>query len=207
MLVVYSVRWPASLGLLGCRYTAVVTCGHPRVWHSAAVVTMVKSGHPRVRHSVSCCLAKRVLLHSIPIPANAARDASFVDQSRTRALDIFISPNPISLLSCSIVGFFCVWHRQALQTSGEYEEAYDLCLMAQNVVDESVEKGDGMGPAHDPHVLWLQLAFSSFFLQRWPRALDGFTRIVEGVTQARKASKYDIYVYNHACRIHFKIER
>ena len=74
--------------------------------------------------------------------------------------------------------------RQALQTSGEYEEAYDLCLMAQKVVDESVEKGDGMGPAHDPHVLWLQLAFSSFFLQRWPRALEVFTRIVEGVTQA-----------------------
>lgn len=72
---------------------------------------------------------------------------------------------------------------QALQTSGEYKEAYDLCLMAQKVVDESVEKGDGMGPAHDPHVLWLQLAFSSFFLQRWSRALEVFTRIVEGVTQ------------------------
>lgn len=75
---------------------------------------------------------------------------------------------------------------QALQTSGEYEEAYDLCLMAQKVVDESVEKGDGMGPAHDPHVLWLQLASSSFFLQRWSRALEVFTRIVEGVTQVRK---------------------
>ncbi|CAN0364517.1 unnamed protein product [Ectocarpus fasciculatus] len=61
--------------------------------------------------------------------------------------------------------------------------------MAQKVVDESVEKGDGMGPAHDPHVLWLQLAFSSFFLQRWSRALEVFTRIVEGVTQACENDK------------------
>ncbi|CAN0190861.1 unnamed protein product, partial [Ectocarpus sp. 12 AP-2014] len=85
--------------------------------------------------------------------------------------------------SFPVVPLLSVAHAKALQTSGEYEEAYDLCLMAQKVVDESVEKGDGMGPAHDPHVLWLQLAFSSFFLQRWSRALDVFTRIVEGVTQ------------------------
>ncbi|CAM9345495.1 unnamed protein product [Scytosiphon promiscuus] len=85
--------------------------------------------------------------------------------------------------SFPVVPLLSVAHAKALQTSGEYEEAYDLCLMAQKVVDESVEKGDGMGPAHDPHVLWLQLASSSFFLQRWSRALEVFTRIVEGVTQ------------------------
>lgn len=94
-------------------------------------------------------------------------------------------PSPISPPRLKI--FICVL--QALQTSGEYEEAYDLCLMAQKVVDESVEKGDGMGPAHDPHVLWLQLASSSFFLQRWSRALEVFTRIVEGVTQVDTLGK------------------
>lgn len=46
-------------------------------------------------------------------------------------------------------------------------------------------QGGGMGPAHDPHILWLQLAQSSFFLQRWERALDFFTRIVEGVSRVR----------------------
>ena len=46
-----------------------------------------------------------------------------------------------------------------------------------------------MGPAHDPHVLWMQLGLSSFFLQRWPRALDVFARIVSGVTQASKKKK------------------
>lgn len=73
--------------------------------------------------------------------------------------------------------------------------------MAQKVVDESVEKGDGMGPAHDPHVLWLQLAFSSFFLQRWPRALEVFTRIVEGVTQARHFFLFffDVHTYFMMC--------
>lgn len=50
-----------------------------------------------------------------------------------------------------------------------------------------------MGPAHDPHVLWLQLGFSSFFLQRWPRALDVFTRIMEGVAQASIKSPAPIY--------------
>eukprot|EP00903_Cladosiphon_okamuranus_P019227 g17681.t1 len=91
--------------------------------------------------------------------------------------------------SFPVVPLLSVAHAKALQTSGEYEEAYDLCLMAQKVVDESVEKGDGMGPAHDPHVLWLQLAFSSFFLQRWSSALEGFTRIVEGVTQVCENDK------------------
>lgn len=33
---------------------------------------------------------------------------------------------------------------QALQTSGNYEEAYELCLMAQKVVDQSVEKVRGI---------------------------------------------------------------
>lgn len=33
---------------------------------------------------------------------------------------------------------------QALQTSGNFEEAYELCLMAQKVVDQSVEKVRGI---------------------------------------------------------------
>ncbi|CAM9464098.1 unnamed protein product, partial [Choristocarpus tenellus] len=74
-------------------------------------------------------------------------------------------------------------NNQALQASGEYEGAHELCLMAQAVVEQSVEKGKGMGPAHDPHVLWLQLAHSSFFLQKWDDALQFFTRIVLGVKQ------------------------
>ena len=45
----------------------------------------------------------------------------------------FVSFRFVSLL------FFLV-RAQALQTSGAYEEAYELCLMAQKVVDESVEK-------------------------------------------------------------------
>lgn len=49
-------------------------------------------------------------------------------------------------------------------------------------------QGGGMGPAHDPHVLWLQLGLSSFFLQRWTQALDVFTRIMQGVAQASMKS-------------------
>lgn len=50
--------------------------------------------------------------------------------------------------SCLLVRCGCVWalgvgrHRvlQALQASGEFEEAYELCLMAQEVVEQSALK-------------------------------------------------------------------
>ncbi|CAM9674728.1 unnamed protein product, partial [Sphacelaria rigidula] len=82
-----------------------------------------------------------------------------------------------------VVPLLSVPHAKALQASGEFEEAYELCLMAQEVVEQSALKGGGMGPAHEPHILWLQLAQSSFFLQRWSRALEFFNRIVEGVSR------------------------
>lgn len=63
------------------------------------------------------------------------------------------------------------------------------CLPWRLLVLSCLVKGGGVGPAHEPHVLWLQLAYSSFFLQRWERALDVFQRIHKGVTEVSEPLK------------------
>ncbi|CAN0146271.1 unnamed protein product, partial [Discosporangium mesarthrocarpum] len=107
--------------------------------------------------------------------AEGARRAKALDNAQG-SLESFYGSFPV-------VPLLSVAHAKALQASGDYQGAHELCTMAQAVVDQSVEKGKGMGPAHHPHVLWLQMAHSSFFLQKWEDALQFFTRIVVGVKQ------------------------
>ncbi|CAM9952978.1 unnamed protein product, partial [Laminaria digitata] len=60
--------------------------------------------------------------------------------SRVEALDTAQIALETFYASFPVVPLLSVAHAKALQTSGAYEEAYELCLMAQKVVDESVEK-------------------------------------------------------------------
>lgn len=61
--------------------------------------------------------------------------------SRLQLCPLFCVPfvAVVGLGSAAYIGSALVGS-QALQASGEFEEAYELCLMAQEVVDQSVLK-------------------------------------------------------------------